>query len=165
MADSWQGQDLMRAAFEQHYPRLVRLSVLLTGDEDSAKDLVQEAFVRVGSRMPSLDDGDVLPYLRRVVINLWRSRWRRFLLERRAMARIAAREAVVSNGWIEDRDEMWSLIRRLPPKQRACLVLRYYEELSERATARVLGCSVGTVKSQTSRALMRLRKELSEGGD
>jgi RNA polymerase sigma factor (sigma-70 family) len=61
---------------------------------------------------------------------------------------------------IEERDAVWQAILRLPARQRACLVLRYYEELTEQETADILRCSVGTVKSQTSRALSRLRREL-----
>ena len=63
---------------------------------------------------------------------------------------------------IENRETLWGAIRRLPVRQRACVVLRYYEGLTEKETAEVLGCSVGTVKSQTSRALSHLRKELSD---
>ena len=60
----------------------------------------------------------------------------------------------------EERDALWQAVLRLPRQQRACLVLRYYEDLTEPATAQALGCSVGSVKSHTNRALARLRKEL-----
>ena len=63
----------------------------------------------------------------------------------------------------EERDELWQAVLRLPPRQRACIALRYYEDLPEREVAAILSCSVGTVKKQSSRALAQLRRELKDG--
>jgi RNA polymerase sigma-70 factor (sigma-E family) len=148
----------LRAAFEEHYTPLLRLCLALTGKRETAEDIVQDAFVRVAPKLSRLHGPEVGPYLRRVVLNVWRSRLRRLRLERR-QGDVRLREPVSSG--LEDRDEIWQALRRLPDRQRACVVLRYYEDLPERRVAEILRCSVGTVKSQTSRALARLREELS----
>jgi RNA polymerase sigma-70 factor (sigma-E family) len=134
------------------------MGTVLTGRQELAEDLVQEAFVRAASKIGTLPDRDVRPYLRVTIVNLWRNRLRRFGVERRH--REVPAEAAPPP--FEDRDELWDAIRLLPERQRACLVLRYYEDLSERDAAAVLGCSVGTIKSQTSRALTRLRERFSD---
>lgn len=152
--------DRLHEAFERHARSLLRLCVLVTGRQDVAEELLQEAFERV-SRAGTLHtlEGDAeLPYLRATVLNLWRNRLRRLAIERRARP-----VAVVDpEPTFEQRDELWAAVRGLPPRQRACIVLRYYEQLSERETAGLLGCSIGTVKSQTSRALARLRREIAD---
>jgi RNA polymerase sigma-70 factor (sigma-E family) len=150
----------LRGAFEDHYGGLVRLCSLLTGRRDIAEDLAQEAFVRLAGKIDRLEIDAVGPYLRRIAVNLWKNRLRRMAIELRH--RSAAREPAVAGIDVEERDEMWAAVKRLPARQRTCLVLRYYEELSERETAATLGCSIGTVKSQTSKALARLRKELGD---
>jgi RNA polymerase sigma-70 factor (sigma-E family) len=150
--------DPLRAAFEEHYTRLLRLCLALAGSREVAEDIVQDAFVRVASRIDRLDPSEVGPYLRRVVVNLWRNRLRRVRLERRH-ADVRTDDPVTTE--LEERDEMWRALLRLPRRQRACVVLRYYEDLSERDVAAILRCSVGTVKSQTSRGLARLGRELS----
>jgi RNA polymerase sigma-70 factor (sigma-E family) len=144
----------LRRAFEAHYEGLVRMGTLLTGRKDVAEDLVQEAFVRAASRIESLPPDEIRPYLRAAVVNLWRNRLRRLSTERRHDE--PPRDVAFPP--IEDRDAMWRAISELPRRQRACVVLRYYEDLTEREAAQVMGCSVGTIKSQTSRALARLRK-------
>jgi RNA polymerase sigma-70 factor (sigma-E family) len=149
----------LRAAFEVHYPSVVRFCVLLSGRRDVAEDLAQEAFVRLAPKIDRLEPAAVGPYIRRIAVNLWKNRLRRLALERRH--REEAVPEPIAGPAFEDRDELWTAIVRLSLRQRACLVLRYYEDLSERDTAAVLGCSIGTVKSTTSRAIARLRKELS----
>ncbi|MDP9222598.1 MAG: SigE family RNA polymerase sigma factor [Actinomycetota bacterium] len=136
---------------------MLRFAVLLTGRQDQAEDLVQDAFVRAASRLPSIDAGDARPYLRATVLNLWRKRLRRLVLERKTRQQPLPRAELA----FEERDELWGAIRRLPSRRRACLVLRFYEDLTERETAELLGCSIGTVKSQTHKALQSLRQELS----
>jgi RNA polymerase sigma-70 factor (sigma-E family) len=150
----------LRLAFEAHYPGLVRFSALISGEPSVAEDLAQEAFVRAADRIERVDASKIGAYLRRTALNVWKNRLRRMAVERRARVRASERPPAASSP--EERDAVWGAVRRLPAGQRACLVLRYYEDLSERETADVLGCSVGTVKSQTSRALARLRKELSD---
>ncbi len=153
------GRDALSLAYENHYVHLVRLCGLLVGSREGAEDIVQEVFVRGASRIADLPPEEVGPYLRTAVANEWKNRRRRMALDRRARARLAPTGS--DGGRTEpDHNEMWQVVLRLPPKQRACLVLRFYEDLSEKETARVLGVSVGTVKSQTSRALSKMRKEL-----
>lgn len=153
-------REKLRDAFEDHYRPLVRFCALVSGEPSAAEDLAQEAFVRTAERIDRVDVAKVGAYLRRTALNVWKNRLRRLMVERRARARRPDEPPEPSSA--EDRDLLWSAVRRLPPGQRACLALRFYEDLSERETAEVMGCSIGTVKSQTSRALARLRKELSD---
>jgi RNA polymerase sigma-70 factor (sigma-E family) len=145
-----------REAYSVHATSLLRLALLLAGRRDVAEDLVQETFVNVREALAALDAEEVRPYLRAATLNLWRNRLRRLSVEHRLGFSQAPPEELP----YEDKDALWRAIRRLPPRQRACVVLRYYEDLTERETAEALACSVGTVKSQTSRALQRLGKEL-----
>jgi RNA polymerase sigma factor (sigma-70 family) len=132
--------------------------LLLAGRKDVAEEVVQEAFLRAREAIGRLDPDEVGPYLRAAAINIWRNRLRRLSLERRLGLDRAPKDELP----YEERDALWRAIRRLPPRQRACVVLRYYADMSERETATALGCAVGTVKSQTSRALRRLGKELED---
>jgi RNA polymerase sigma-70 factor (sigma-E family) len=154
------GRDRLRAAFEDHYRPLVRFCALVCGDPHAAEDLAQEAFVRCADKIDGVEELKVGAYLRRAALNVWKNRLRRLAVERRARSRLTERSPAPDSP--EERDALWTALRRLSAGQRACLVLRYHEDLSERETAEVLGCSVGTVKSQTSRALARLRKELGD---
>jgi RNA polymerase sigma-70 factor (sigma-E family) len=153
----------MRAAFEQHYVMLLKLCVALSGRREAAEDIVQDAFVTAASQIGQLGSEEVGPYMRRVVVNLWKNRLRRLAVEirqRRGMGAVGRSEPAQS---FEDLDEMWRALARLPDRQRACVVLRHYVGLSEREVAEVLGCSLGTVKSQTARALTKLRREIGNG--
>jgi RNA polymerase sigma-70 factor (sigma-E family) len=156
------GFEELRAAFDEHHVALLRLCMLLTENQDVAEDIVQEAFVRLAPKLRGLAPESVGPYVRRVAINLWKNRLRAMAVERQAAARITRRDDDVVIPALEEHDAMWHAILRLPRGQRACLVLRYYEDRSERETAAILGCSVGSVKRQSSRALARLRKELGD---
>jgi RNA polymerase sigma-70 factor (sigma-E family) len=151
--------DALSTAYEHHYAQLVRLCGLLSGSREVAEDIVQTVFVRAASRIAVLPAEEVRPYLRTAVANEWRNHRRRMALDRRVRPRLIAggRESPSVD---QDHDDLWRALFRLPPKQRACLVLRYYEDLSEKQAADVLGVSIGTVKSQTSRALSKMRKEL-----
>jgi RNA polymerase sigma-70 factor (sigma-E family) len=153
-------QEAMRVAFEQHYLPLLKLSVALSGRHDTAEDLVQEAFVRSAARITQLEPHEIRPYLRRVVVNLWKNRLRRFAIEGRHSISLLGRDREL-DAPLEERDLMWKALMKLPARQRACLVLRFYEDLPDPEIARVLGCSVGTVKSQASRALAKLRKAMT----
>ena len=149
--------EALREAFIRHQSGLVRMCVLVTGKQDVAEDLVQEAFVKAAPAIDRLPEDEVRPYLRATAMNLWRNRLRRLAVERRPRPWDSKAETPIP---FEERDAVWQAIRRLPPRQRACVVLRYYEDLTEQETATLLGCSVGTVKSQTSHALGRLEGEL-----
>lgn len=148
--------------YARHLPEAARLAYLLTGDRHSAEELVQDAFVRAFGRFRDLrDPASFSPYLRRTLVNLSNSRFRRLRTEREYARRHRVQPADASMPDIALRAELWGLLQRLPPRQRAAIVLRFYEDLSEAATADVLRCSKGTVKSLVSRGLARLRSEVT----
>ena len=156
----------LEALYETYGPDAKRLAYLLTGDTELAQDLVQEAFVRILGRFGNLRGPDHFgPYLRRTVVNLARRHWRRGALERALVAR-ERRDPLVqpADGMpdIERRDSMWLALQALPPRQRAALVLRYYEDLSEEQVGAVLGCSLGAAKQLISRGLAALRAMMRE---
>ncbi len=120
----------------------------------AAEDLVQEALIKVAQRWPRLRDGDPTAYARRILHRDHISWWRR----RRAHLGVRPwTESSDAGPDIPQRLVIVAALQELPPRQRAVIVLRYFEDLTERATAEVLGVSVGTVKSQASDALRRLR--------
>jgi RNA polymerase sigma-70 factor (sigma-E family) len=151
--------------FEAQHRQLFRLALLLTGgDRCLSEDVVGQVFL---ATLPKWRKGTVAEpgsYLRRAVVNQVNGAFRRRGTERRGALRVAVTGEGTSPGEaaIDDRDLLWSALRALPPKQRSAVVLRYYEDLSEGETARVLGVSVGTVKSQTARGLAKLRNALGE---
>lgn len=147
------------ALFAANGARLVRLGELLTGDRGLAEELVQEAFVRTWRHWRRLrQDGTALPYVRQTLVNLARDSLRRRRLE--LHHRLAARADAAGEADVGGRVDLDRALARLPLRKRACVVLRFYADLSEEDTARVLGVSVGTVKSQTHKALGQLAREL-----
>ncbi len=158
------GEQKLADLYWRHASDAVRLAFLLTGDQHAAEDIVQDAFVRLFGRFQELRSPDSFEvYLRRTVINLSRDRFRRLRLERDYVARerASSRHAEVTSQ-TEDRQLIRDALRRLPHRQRAALVLRFYADLSEQQTAEVLQCSVAAVKSLVSRATASLR-ELMRG--
>jgi RNA polymerase sigma-70 factor (sigma-E family) len=154
------------ALYELHAARAGRLAYLLTGDPDLAEDLAQEAFVRLIARLGRIrDEAAIQAYLRQSIINLARKHWRKRGSERAYLRREGARIALASTALpdVAARDELWEALGRLTYRQRAAIVLRFYEDLSEKDTARVLGCRVGTVKSSVSRGLSVMREDLDDG--
>ncbi|WP_020578647.1 SigE family RNA polymerase sigma factor [Actinopolymorpha alba] len=146
---------------------LIRTAYLLTGDHHSAEDLVQIALARTYVAWNRIRDKQGLDaYVRRTMINehtgWWRRAWRRLEHSTDVVPDHSTRPGTDHAASSADRDEMWDLVCTLPPRQRAAVVLRYFEDLSEAETAEALGCSVGTVKSQTSRALATLRARLHQ---
>jgi RNA polymerase sigma-70 factor (sigma-E family) len=155
-------RDPARASFEEfaaaRWAALVRVAYLLTGHRQDAEDLLQSALERVAMRWPTLDEPEA--YTRKVLYTQAISRRRR--LGRRPpealtglLPDLAAMPAPQPE--VETRIVLEAALETLTRKQRAVLVLRFYEDLSEAQTAEVLGCSLGTVKSQTRHALSRLR--------
>lgn len=140
---------------------LLRTAHLLTGDLAAAEDLLQIALLKTYRHWPRLTNREAPDaFVRRVMVTSQASWWRRRVRE--DTARVVPERAVAdSTGAADVRDELWRALARLPVRMRAVLVLRYWEDLSEAETARVLGCSAGTVKSQASRGLARLRTELA----
>jgi RNA polymerase sigma-70 factor (sigma-E family) len=144
--------------FAQHYERLCRLGFLLTGDPAQAEELAQDALVRTWRRWRLVRKPDnPETYARKVLVNRHRSLLRRALVEARYRDRPTEGS---SDEHREDAIVLWAATRRLPSRQQAVLVLRYYEDLSEAEIARVLGIPVGTVKTLARRGLARLRRSL-----
>lgn len=144
-------------------PALHRLAALLTDDRHAAQDLVQATLAKMYLAWPRLRDRhQVDAYARRVLVNEHRSAWRRPWRRRERVTDAVPDvpvDAVEPDG---RREAVWALVQTLPPKQRAVVVLRYYEQLSEAEIADVLGIAPGTVKSQASRALATLRTRIPE---
>src|SRR5262245_29032537 len=128
--------------YERHVGPAVALAALVGGDADVAEDIAHEAFIRTAGRLSGLRDPSAFDaYLRRTVVNLCRARARRASIERRYVRWLAPRESVEAPEPTEDRDALWTALRELPHRQRAAVVLRYYEDLSEEQAADVLRCS------------------------
>ena len=161
-------EDFARYVRERH-PRLVRRAYLLTGDPGLAEDLVQDTLARclVASRRRPIDDLDA--YVGRALVHAAVSAWRRRPVAQDRPA--TSGEGVESMALpgpdpaesVVDRDQMWRVLQSAPPRQRAVLVLRYYEDLPESAVAALLGVSVGTVRSQNAKGLARMRVVITGG--
>ncbi|MFF0265208.1 SigE family RNA polymerase sigma factor [Kribbella sp. NPDC004536] len=132
---------------------LVRTAYLLTRDHALAEDLVQTALAKAWFHWSRIRDDNPEPYVRRILVTTYASWWRRKWTGEIPTEELP--ETPAPNG--EDRLDLWDAIGRLPRRQRAVVVLRFYEDLSEAETARLMGTSVGTVKSQTAKALTKLR--------
>jgi RNA polymerase sigma-70 factor (sigma-E family) len=142
---------------------LMRTAYLLTGDRSSAEDLVQTSLAKLYLSWDKVHDRGALDgYVRRIMVNENNSMWRRPWKKREFATERMPEHQVVDTYDEGTRGALWDLVQTLPKKARAVVVLRYYEELSEAETAEVLGISVGTVKSQTSRALAALRERAPE---
>jgi RNA polymerase sigma-70 factor (sigma-E family) len=152
--------DLVAALYDRHRSELIRLGIGLVGDVGDAEELVQDAFAALLRRWTALRDVDAAPgYLRTAVVNGARARWRRRALRER-MSRLIGVPTETTDPDVAERSTLLTAIAALPVRKRACVLLRYYADLSEAETATVLGVSVGTVKSQTAKALAQLSKSL-----
>ena len=144
-------------------PRLLRTAWLLTGDPQLAEDLLQTALAATYQRWGRLrDTGAAEAYVRKVMATTASKWWRRKWHGERPTEVLPEHPGADAYDAVDDRQGLRRALALLPPRQRACVVLRFYEDLSEAQVADVLDCSVGTVKSSTSRALVRLRAELGE---
>ncbi len=142
--------------------RLIRTARMLTRDWAAAEDLLQDAMVKAWFAWPRID-GDPEPYVRRIIATSFISQSRRLWRGESPASDIDDQVAggLDEIGAANDRDALWRALGRLPARQRAVVVLRYYEDMSEADVAEALGCSVGTVKSQAARALSKLRVDAS----
>jgi RNA polymerase sigma-70 factor (sigma-E family) len=138
---------------------LQRTAFLLTGDWAAAEDLLQTALARVYPRWGRIVRDDPEAYVRRVLVNTWSSWWRRKWRGERPTAELPERAVVDTYADVDRREAVRQALTRLPHKQRAVVVLRFHEDLSEAQVAEMLGVSVGTVKSQASKALAKLRTD------
>lgn len=164
-------EDSFREFVEGSWNRLLRTAYLLTGDHGAAEDLVQTALMRTyrhWGRIETYDSPEA--YVRRVMVNTNVSAWRR----RRAVVHVVADPPEpaagtgTGTGDHQDtyavRDELWRAVQAMSPRMRTAFVLRYFEDLAEAEVASVMGCAVGTVKSQIARGLAKLRNELPAEG-
>jgi RNA polymerase sigma-70 factor (sigma-E family) len=138
-------------------PELLRFGRALTGDEHRGADLVQDALERALPRWRRIEAVDPEGYVRRIMVNrnisVWRSRWRERLTDEPPDAGVDDR--------VRDQ-QLWSALRGLPPRQRTVIALRYLADQTEVQTAALMGCSTGTVKSQTHAAMEKLRDVLTD---
>ncbi|RDI34892.1 SigE family RNA polymerase sigma factor [Lentzea flaviverrucosa] len=137
-------------------PRLLRTAFLLTRDIGHAEDLLQTALAKAW-RAWNRVDGDPEPYVRRIIVTSHATWWRRRWRGEEPTGELPERPGESPQEAVGEREWLWQALGRLPRRQRAVLVLRFYEDLTEAQVAGLLGCSVGTVKSQASKALAKLR--------
>ncbi|WP_157620451.1 SigE family RNA polymerase sigma factor [Saccharothrix sp. NRRL B-16348] len=137
-------------------PRLLRTAFLLTRDRGHAEDLLQTSLARAW-RVWRRVQGDPEPYVRRIIVNTYATWWRRKWRAEQPTDVLPEPVGASPEADVDQREWLWQALGRLPRRQRAVVVLRFYEDLTEAQAAHALGVSVGTVKSQTSKALARLR--------
>lgn len=155
------GYASLEEACAGEYPRLVRLLTLYCGDRETALDLAQETLARGcvhWDRLRRMEQQSA--WFTRVALNLATSRWRRLVVERRSTAVLAARQRPVADPDVVDALAVRAALSSLTPRQRAALVLRFFDDLDLEATAVVMRCSEGTVKKLTARGLAGLRDAL-----
>jgi len=152
------------AAVTAHQERLFRVALLLTGDRHLAEDVLADVCAKVYEKWQAGRVDDPGAYLHRALVNEVTGRWRRRRLARREeeRRRVVA-DSPAPDRAVMDRTTMLDALGSLPARQRAVLVLRFYEDRTEADIARILGMSAGTVKSTQSRALAALRARWSEG--
>lgn len=161
MADEGVGRGSLAELYVAYAPDGIRLAYLLTGDRALAEDLVQDAFVRLVGRLRHLREPSAFwTYLRRTIVNLATSHFRHRRVERAYLDRVAAAPAADTNSNDDLDESMHRVLLGLPQRQRAAIVLRFYEDLSDVQTAAVLECSPGTVRSLVSRGMQTLREGL-----
>ena len=136
--------------------QLQRTAYLLTRDHHLAQDLVQTTYARVWPHWSRITD-DPTAYVRRVMVNTYTSWWRRKWRGETPTEQMPDDGRPTGQDQVDDRTMLMGALGRLPARQRAIVVLRFLEDLSESETAEIMGCSIGNVKSQASRALAKLR--------
>jgi RNA polymerase sigma-70 factor (sigma-E family) len=162
-APSDHGSSRLAQLYGQSAGGAVRLAYLLTGDAHLAEDLVQEAFLRVVGRLVHIRDSNAFDaYLKRVVVNLANSHFRRRRVERAYLRRHPHSESARDSEQAIERHDLLRALSRLPARQRAALALRFYEDLPEKEIADILKCAHGTVRSLISRGVATLRKEMGD---
>lgn len=157
----------LTALYTSHYRQLVRLAALLLDDLGASEEVVQDAYVRMhGSWHRIRDPEAAVGYLRTTVVNLARSRLRRRMVAQRHAPKPLPDAPSAEYGALEalERDRVIHALRQLPARQRECLVLRYYGDLSEVQIAETMGISPGAVKSHASRGMAALRASLEAAG-
>jgi RNA polymerase sigma-70 factor (sigma-E family) len=151
-------RDAARPDFEEFVAArshgLLRTAYLLTHDHELAEDLLQTALTKAWFAWPRLEARPE-PYVRKILVNTYATWWRRKWHGEQPTEELPDHGATAVD--VDAGHDLWVALGRLPRRQRAVVVLRFFEDLSEADTAELLGCAVGTVKSQTSKALAKLR--------
>lgn len=156
-------EDAFREFVVGRSPGLLRTAYLLTGDWGHAEDLLQTSLAKLYRAWSRLADHEHLDaYVRRVMVNTQTSRWRRAWKAEQATGSLPDSAGPDDVAASDERDRLRRALLTLPAKQRAIVVLRHYEDLSEADVARLMGCALGTVKSQCARGLDKLRAALDE---
>jgi len=153
-------EEAFRVFVNARWEPLRRFAFALTGDLGHAEDLLQTALLNCHRHWGRIRADNPEAYVRRSVINLNTSWWRRRRLAEYPTPALPDVEAPDAMARFDTREEIWAAILALPARMRAVLVLRYFEDLPEADVAAILGCSAGSVKSQASRGLTRLRSVL-----
>jgi RNA polymerase sigma-70 factor (sigma-E family) len=144
-------------------PSLLRFAYVVTGSQHAAEDAVQDALARACERWARVGRTlDPDSYVRRMIVNAHISRWRRTRRESPVEAVLAADPSPDHSEGLGRADAVWAVCRELPPRQRAAVVLRFYEDLEYAEIAELLGCSEVTVRSHVHRALTALRARMTE---
>ncbi|GAA3932536.1 hypothetical protein GCM10023085_12360 [Actinomadura viridis] len=153
-----------RRFFERHHRDLARLAYLMLGDPDSADDLAADALAAAWDRWDRVRRSrHPLAYVRRIVLNMCHSRIRSLVRERDRLAEFGMTVREHADGPdVPAVLDVRAALQRLPERKRACVVLRFGFDLSEKETARILGVTVGTVKSQTSKGIAELQRALGD---
>jgi RNA polymerase sigma-70 factor (sigma-E family) len=152
------------ALFDRYYSQLRGLAFVMLGDAAAAEEAVMEAFLKTCSGWNSFRSLEhPHAYLRQIVVNQCRSRFRRQKVELRVNELVHRGGRTVTAPDHEARIDLWDAVRALPDRQRACVVLRYVEDMTEVEIADTLDCSTGTVKSQLFKAKAKLERALGEG--
>jgi RNA polymerase sigma-70 factor (sigma-E family) len=145
----------------RRWPQLVRLGYVLTGDEGLGEDLAQTALARVYASWPRIcRSGDPDAYVRQVMVNANRSRFRRRRVAEQLTGTVPEPAGGDAAGRSDDRMVLMGALLGLPPRQRSVVMLRFWLDMTQAEVAATLGCSEGNVKSQASRALAKLRASL-----
>jgi RNA polymerase sigma-70 factor (sigma-E family) len=161
----WDADEAVEQLYAAHYRRLVRLSVLLVGDRETAEEVVQDSFVAMHGRWRGLNDPQQgLAYLRQTVVNRSRSVLRHRGVQARHLPEAAGTVPAADEGVLalERRRRVLDAVQRLPRRQREVVALRYYLDLDEATIAQTLGISRGSVKSHAARGAATLRALLEE---
>jgi RNA polymerase sigma-70 factor (sigma-E family) len=147
-----------------HTTTLLRTAYLLTGDRASAEDLVQDTLLRLWPKWQLVAAADApLAYVRRSLANNFVNTSRRGSSREVAVEFLPERSDLeVDIGRVDDRSELWAALSQLPARQRAALVLRYYDDLTDASIGEMLGCREATVRSLISRGLTALRRSVAE---
>ena len=158
-----QAREDFRSYVAARSPALLRTAYMLSGNRADAEDLLQTALAKTYLAWDRIREREAVDgYVRRVMVNTQTSWWRRRKVDEYPTEQLPegppGRDATADS---DLHDALWTALSGLPRRQRAMVVLRYYEDLSEAETARVMGVSIGTVKSTTSRALSKLREDSS----